>query len=78
MNCEKNLVISDWIEGSDIYYSNSISVVNSISIFNDELISNEILKKFNLMGCLIKGDEKNQIIFSQFENGKVSKEIKFH
>ena len=77
LNCEKNLVIGDWIEGGDIYYSNSISVVNSISIFNDELISYEILKKFDLMGSLIKGDEKNKIIFSQFENGKVSKEIKF-
>ena len=78
LNCEKNLIISEWVEGSDVYYPNSISVVNSISIINDELISNEIIKKFNLMGCLIKGHEKNQIIFSQFENGKVSKEIKFY
>ena len=46
--------------------------------YRDELISNEIIKKFNLMGRLIKGHEKNQIIFSQFENGKVSKEIKFY
>ena len=37
-----------------------------------------ILTPSFLMGSLIKGDEKNKIIFSQFENGKVSKEIKFH
>lgn len=75
LNKEKHLKIDEWIEGSDVYYPNSIFTINSLLISSDLLNKKEIVQKFDLMGRSINTVQKNQIVFILFEDGTVSRKL---
>jgi len=73
---EKYLKVDSWIEGSEFYYPNSISITGSISINFNQIDEKEIVQKFDLIGRNVISFKKNQIGFILYKDGSVYKKIK--
>ena len=77
LNKEKFLKIEKWTEGSEFYYPNSINIISKLLVNSDNVNKQEIIQTFDLMGRPISNIKENQIIFILFDNGSVSKKIKY-
>ena len=75
-NQEKNLKLEHWIEGSEMYSPNGISVIGRISIFSNPIHEKEIIQKFDLMGRCIENLKANQMSLILYNDGSVAKKIK--
>ena len=75
-NQEKHLKLENWIEGSEIYFPNSISITGSVSISSIRMDEKEVVHKFDLMGRPTENLKQDQIGFILYNDGSVTKKIK--